>query len=134
MRRTNASGFVLIQALVAIAGLLALLAILVADQRAELGVIQARLRERRAEQAVLSAAALAIEAVSQANTNVVMQTDAWAQLGGNANTTYTFDNGATLRMQIVDCASMLNPNTATESQLQQLPLTQAQIDSLLDWI
>ena len=38
-----------------------------------------------------------------------------------------------IRLQLVDAGAFININTATEAQLQQLPVTQEQIDSLLDW-
>jgi DNA uptake protein ComE-like DNA-binding protein len=40
---------------------------------------------------------------------------------------------STYRVQILDAGALVNVNTAPEIQLQSLPLTQEQIDGLLDW-
>ena len=42
-------------------------------------------------------------------------------------------NDVAFRVQIIDAASLVNLNRASEAQLQNMNLTTAQIDSLLDW-
>lgn len=130
--RKRTSGFIFIVALVVIAGLIALLAMLVADQKAGVQAIQTGLRQRRAEAAAEAGVARAMAVLDTANANTVTLNDAWAQQGSNGDEAYDL-NGALTRMQIVDAASLININTASSSSLQLLPLDQDQIDSLLDW-
>ena len=125
-------GYILVQALVVIAGLLALMAMLAADQRASVQSVQDRLRLRRAEAADDAAIARALAAVQDADTSVVTLNDAWAQLGDNGGE--EFDLGdATFRMQIVDAGALVNVNHAALEQMERLPLTQEQVHCLLDW-
>jgi type II secretory pathway component PulK len=144
MRRR--SGYIFVEALVVIACLVALMVMLAADQKANMQVVQTRLRERRAEAAADSAVQRAMTILSTANTNLVQQSDDWA-LQGNGGTAPTnssqvtagsdefdfSDGSAHFRMQILDAGSLLNINLATADQLTLLPLTQDQVDSLLDW-
>jgi type II secretory pathway component PulK len=58
--------------------------------------------------------------------------DDWASLGTTGNDRFVMKYGS-FRMQILDAASRINLNTAALAQLQNLPLLQEQIDSLLDW-
>ena len=114
--------------------LVALMAMLAADQRANLQGIQTRLRERRAAQAADAAVNRALAVLEAANANLVQQTDDWALQGTGGADEFQFSDGsAQYRMQIVDAGSLLNVNTATATQFALLPLTQDQVDSLLDW-
>ena len=135
-RSTNARrgprGSVMVQALIVLAGLVALLATLAANQRAALDSIQNDLRDRRAEMAGQSAAARALAVLQAANANLVTATDDWAQLGNGGSTVFDL-GGATFRLQIIDAGSLINVNTASEQQLTALPLVAQQVDSLLDW-
>jgi DNA uptake protein ComE-like DNA-binding protein len=132
--RRRQSGLIMVQALVLIAGLLALMAVLAANQRVTLNATQNQLRQRRAEVAARSAIAIALATLQEANPNLVTLADEWAILGDNGNQAFEIGTtGTTYRMQILDAGSLLNLNTATETQLQQLPLTPEQLDSLLDW-
>lgn len=120
------------QALVVIAGLLALMAMLAADQRVSTQAVQGRLRLRRAEAADDAAVARALAVVQDANPNVVTLNDAWAELGDGGNE--EFDLGdSTFRLQIVDAGALVNVNSAASEQMERLPLTQEQIHGLLDW-
>lgn len=132
-RRIVNRGVVLVEALIIIAGLLALMAVLASNQRVAVQEAQNRLRERRAEIAAQSAVARALATLQAADPKKVTLNDDWALLGDKGNTEYTLGDNASFRMEIVDAASLVNVNTATEEQLQRLPLTQEQIDSLLDW-
>ena len=125
-------GYILVQALVAIAGLLALMAMLAADQRVSTQAVQDRLRLRRAEAAGDAAVARALAVVQDANPNMVTLNDAWAQLGDNGDEEFDLSD-ATFRMQIVDAGAFVNVNQAAAEQLERLPLTQDQIHCLLDW-
>jgi type II secretory pathway component PulK len=133
--RRRTAGFTMVQALMVVAGLVALMAALAADQRVMLNDIQDHLRQRRAEVAARSALAEAVATLENADPNLVTLADDWAQLGQNGDQSFTFgkDDTTSYRVQIIDAGSRVNVNTATEVQLQALPLTQEQIDSLLDW-
>ena len=125
-------GYILVQALVVIAGLLALMAMLAADQRISTQGVQDRLRLRRAEAADDAAVARALAAVQEADTSVVTLNDDWALLGDNGGE--EFDLGdATFRVQLVDAGALVNLNSAPSVQLERLPVTQEQIYCLLDW-
>lgn len=126
-------GYIFIQALVVVAVLVALMAMLVADQRASLQEVQNRLRLRRADAAVDAALARALSVLQEADINRVTLNDDWAVLGDNGNIEFDLGDGPTFRMQIVDAGSLVNVNTAPQAQLQLLPLTQDQVDCLLDW-
>jgi len=131
MRKKN-RGFILIEALMIIIVLVALMAMIAADQRAAGQQIQNQLRRRRADAAARSAVAFAMGAVQQVNVNLVSTNDAWYQLDDSGDYAYTLGD-ADFRVQVVDCASLINVNTASTQWLQQLPLTTDQVDCLLDW-
>lgn len=132
MRRRSQRAGVLVQAIVVLAGLVALMVSIAASQRVTVGRLQDRLRERRAEVAAQSAVAAAVATLQSANTNLVTLNDDWAQLGNGGSDAYTV-GGATWRVQIVDTGALININQAPDAQLQQLPLTDEQRESLLDW-
>jgi general secretion pathway protein K len=133
MKRTR-RGYILVQALVAVAGLVAFMAILAADQRASLNVVNRHLDAERAQAAADAGVARALAVLSSANPDVVTQNDDWYKLGNSGDDEFDFDDGSSFRMQIVDACSMLNLNTASNIQLTSLPLDQDQVDSLLDWV
>jgi len=58
--------------------------------------------------------------------------DAWASVGQNASERFIVGGGA-FRVQILDGSAFLNINAANEEQLRRRPLTDEQIESLLDW-
>ncbi len=148
MKRTG-SGYILIEALIAVAGLLALLAILVSDQHQRMDTVQLGLRQTRAEECADGAVQQALAILSTSNQDLVTLNDTWAQLGGTtgvaaASSTpgnqvsggteeFTFPDGTSFREQIIDAGSLINLNTATEAQMTQLPLDQDQVDCFLDW-
>ncbi|HEV2473162.1 MAG TPA: hypothetical protein VGS41_10885 [Chthonomonadales bacterium] len=132
MRRSS-QGYILVQVLIITACLISLMAMFAANQHAAMQDLGDKLRARRAEVAARSAVQVALATLEQANSNVVAQTDAWYQQGANGDDLYQMPDNCSYRMQIVDAGSMVNVNTATQAQLTQLPLTQAQIDCLLDW-
>jgi DNA uptake protein ComE-like DNA-binding protein len=131
---------ILVQVLIVIAALLALMATLVANQRVTLHRLQTQLRQRRAEAAVRSGLAQAKAVLASANTNLVTKRDEWATLGSasGADTepgseAFTLDDNTSFRVQIIDTSSQVNINTATEAQMQLLPVLPAQISAVLDW-
>ncbi|MDR3707043.1 MAG: type II secretion system protein GspK [Capsulimonadaceae bacterium] len=133
MTRKRSAGYILVQALVAIAGLLALMAILAADEHASLSTTERTLCRQRAQFAEDAGIARALAVLSSATPNVVQQTDDWYKLGNSGDDVFAFDDGSTFRLQIVDAASLINLNTAQQAQLMTLPLDQDQVDCLLDW-
>lgn len=133
MRRRQ-NGYILVQALIAVAGLVAFMAILAADQRATLDVANRDLQRERAQMACDAAVARALEVLSSATPAVVRETDDWYKLGNSGDDEFDFEDGSSFRLQIVDASSMINLNTATQNQLNMLPLEQDQVDCLLDWI
>lgn len=66
------------------------------------------------------------------STTATTQQDDWYQLGQQGDTLYTIGSQS-FRVQVIDSSSLLDINTATEQQLDRLPLTQEQIDSILDF-
>lgn len=132
MNRTR-RGYILVQALIVIAGLLALMAMLAADQRASTQAVQSRLRLRRAEAADDAAVARALAAVQGADLSVVTLSDDWAQLGDGGGEEFELGDDATFRVQIVDAGALVNLNHASPDQLGRLPITQEQVHCLLDW-
>jgi len=154
-RRRAERGSVMVITLVVLAGLVALMATLAAGARVSIQREQDQLRRRRAELAVHAAVARALSDIQQATTTSVTLNDIWAQDGDMGNTVFDMgDSATTFRMQIIDACSRLNLNAASSSatggiggigvtaaqqalvrrQIAQLPLTQQQSDSLLDWI
>ena len=132
--RSQRGGYIFVEALVVVVCLVALMAMLAADQRANLQGVQNRLRERRAAAAADAAINRALAVLGSANANLVQPSDEWALQGTGGADQFDFSDGsASYRIQIVDCGSLLNVNTATSTQLGLLPLTQDQVDSLLDW-
>ncbi|MGO8672077.1 MAG: helix-hairpin-helix domain-containing protein [Capsulimonadaceae bacterium] len=158
-KKHSRGGYVMVLSLIAITGLMALLAMIVADQHAAIEQTQTRLRERRAEAAAEAAIARAISVVQESNSSLVTQNDDWAQLGTDQTSTSgpyateAFDqgDGSTFRVQILDASSLINLNLASQqpapaaaaetqlqtelqSELNALPLEQQQVDCLLDWV
>ncbi len=130
-RRLRTAG-VMVQALVVLAGLVVLITTLAADQRVVLREIQVRLDRRRAELSAKAAVERAMATIAVANTSLLTLADDWAVLGNRG--TEEFEVGAaTFRIEIVDAGSMVNVNTASEESLRLLPLSDEQIDGLLDW-
>ena len=133
MRRRDSTGYIFVQALVVVAVLVALMAMLVADQRASLQEVQNRLRLRRADAAVDAAVARAMGVLGEADVNHVTLNDDWAVLGYSGDEAFDLGGRATFRVQVVDAGSLVNVNTAPPPQLQLLPLDADQVDCLLDW-
>ncbi|MDX2065624.1 MAG: type II secretion system protein GspK [Fimbriimonadaceae bacterium] len=136
-RRERGSIFIVTLAVLSL--LVAVLAAVSATQRAySIETIQRTEREmarfmayaaiERAKQA-LSPRTQGIEPVTQGTTGL---SDAWALVGNNGDEEFVIGNGR-FRMQIIDMSSRIDINTATEAQLQTLPLTPEQVDSILDY-
>ncbi len=148
--RRSERGIVFVIALAVLAALVAILAATAASQRVAMRAETNRIDERRARlmaQAGIqrAIAELANEAAAQQGgastgsgststqpTNATTTQDDWATLGTNGADRFIVGD-SDFRLQIVDACSLIDLNTAPETQLDQLPLTPDQIDSLLDW-
>jgi len=92
---------------------------------------------RRARVVALSGIQYGFSALVGQSTATTGQNDTWATTGCSAFTSpadivYQVGDGY-FRVQVVDATSLVDINTAPAAQLQNLPLTQEQVDSLLDF-
>jgi type II secretory pathway component PulK len=114
------------------ASLVAILVAAAATERVTLRGIGNRTAARRARLMADAGIQQALATLSSQSTTQTTQQDPWYQLGQTADTRYVVGDDS-FRIQIVDAAGLINLNTATVNQLSRLPLTQEQVDSLLDW-
>ena len=91
-----------------------------------------RRRARLAAEAGIQYALTTMQTVADAPQDPVTTDGDWAKLGTTGGDTFVVGNES-FRLQIVDNSGRLDLNTITEQQLDNLPLTQEQIDSFLDW-
>lgn len=126
-------GAVLVFTLAVLTGILAILATAAAMQRYATQATINRLDKIRAQRMADSAIQLALNTLSTQSVSSANQSDAWYSLGSQGQDNFKLDDG-TFRLQVLDAGSFVNLNTATSNQLQNLPLTQEQIDSLLDFV
>jgi DNA uptake protein ComE-like DNA-binding protein len=126
------SGYILIFTLAILTAVIAVLAGAAAMQR--LGADSQINREDQGRAKIMadSALQLAITTLSTQSTTAASQGDAWYALGTQGNDNFKLDSGS-FRIQIVDPGSLINVNTASQQQLENLPLTTDQVDCLLDW-
>ena len=128
-------GVVLVVVLAALAGILAGIAIYSMNQNDAVRSTLNRTEERRARvaaEAGIQYAMATLETVADNPQNPATLNDDWATLGNNGADNFILGNGS-FRLQIVDNSSFLDVNSITEATLSNLPLTQEQIDSFLDW-
>jgi general secretion pathway protein K len=128
-------GLVMVVVLAALAGVMAGVAIYSMNQNDAVKTSINRSEKRRARiaaEAGIQYALASIQTVADAPQDPVTTGDDWALLGSTGGETFTVGNES-FRIQIVDNSSRLDLNTVTEAQLSNLPLTQEQIDSFLDW-
>ncbi|RYG45549.1 hypothetical protein EON79_12375 [bacterium] len=145
MRRERGASFVITLAI--LAGLIAILASTVANQRQGFQDVLARVEGDRARSMAFAGVQRAVAAIaasqsgstaassssaSSASDNSTNLNQEWATVGDNGNEKLIVGQGS-FRLQIVDASSLLNINTVKEDQLEKLPLTQEQIESWLDY-
>ncbi len=133
MRRQRGVAFII--ALAAMALVVTIVAVYAQNQTVAFKSVVARTETRRAEAAAMAGVqrALAdIQAVADAAGQPVTLEDAWATLGNNGAEEFMLGTDS-FRIQIIDNAAKIDLNTITEAQLENLNLTQEQIDSFLDW-
>ena len=154
-------GQALIIALVVTAVLVTLITVTAQSQRVALAAVTNRMEARRARIAASDAVQLAIQALlegksgvsgvtvgtansqNSSTTNNVTNTitsnlDDWALLGAGGSASQPglvkyVVNDCSFRVQVVDTCSLIDINTANSTQLMNLPLTQQQVDCLLDF-
>ena len=147
MRRRQ-RGVVLVIALAILAGLVALVASVVASQqialRAEANRVDAARARTAAEAGVQRAIASLADTIQDAGVassatptgtaqgQAQTQTDEWYTLGNKGAERFVVGGGS-FRFEIVDAAGLVNLNTAPEAQLDLLPLRTEQVSAILDW-
>jgi general secretion pathway protein K len=121
--------------LAALAGVVAGVAIYSMNQSDAVKTSSNRSEQRRARlaaEAGIQYALATIQTVADAPQNPVTTNDTWATLGNTGADNFILGNES-FRLQIVDNSARLDLSTITEQELDNLPLTQEQIDSFLDW-
>ncbi|HXH60056.1 MAG TPA: helix-hairpin-helix domain-containing protein [Fimbriimonadaceae bacterium] len=130
MKRNRGSAFIM--ALIAVV----ILTMVVASAANETRIVQRsqlhRLEQRKAERMARSGVNYVLAQLQNLDTSVVTLNDPWAQIGDSGSQQVTVGGGS-FRLQVLDAGSMVNLNNMSQEQLQQLPLTADQIDSILDW-
>lgn len=132
MRHSKRRGAILIMAMVVLFAITAILVSAMATERAEFRNAVQRIDEERARLAAQSGVARALATLQFQLTAPVTQLDEWFTLGNQSNDLFVVGR-QNFRLQIVDAASLVNLNTADQTQLENMGLSSEQIDSLLDW-
>lgn len=133
MRRNR--GLVMVVVLGVIAGVLAGVAIYAMNQNDAVFTSISRSEHRRARLAAEAGIQLglsSLQAVAEAPQDPVTLENDWAVLGNTGTDVYRIGQ-ETFRLQVVDNTGKLDVNTVSEGVLNNMPLTQDQIDSFLDW-
>ncbi len=129
--RRRGSAFIFV--LATVVGLVALLAGLASSQRTDIRAASARSQALRSKLLIDSAVARALAELSIIEEGApTLLSDEWAQLGTQGDQDFVVGRDR-FRMQIVDASSQIDLNAAPREQLERLPMTTEQIDSLLDW-
>lgn len=130
--RRNQRGGVFVITLFALVGLVAILAAAASSARLAALAQTHRMEERRVALLIDAGIQRALVSLSTQTLAPTQSTDEWLTLGTQGGDRFKVGNG-TFRMEIVDAGSFINLNTADQTQLEMLPLTAEQVDSLLDW-
>lgn len=131
MRRKQ-KGSVFIIALALIVILTMVIVSVTASTKVEANALQNKLTIRRAQRMAESGIVEALSTLKDQDPNILSNNDDWTLLGQNGNENVIV-GGESFRIQVLDAGSFVNVNTASEEQLQKLPITQEQVDALLDW-
>jgi general secretion pathway protein K len=118
--------------IVVLAVLTAMLASVVADLNADARATVERTEALRARNAADAGLAYALSILQRQQPGPATKLDEWFDAGGGSTDRFVLDKDS-FRIQIVDAASLVNLNTASEEQLLNLGLTAEQASSLLDW-
>ncbi|MGE3126822.1 MAG: helix-hairpin-helix domain-containing protein [Fimbriimonadaceae bacterium] len=130
MRARRGSAFIL-----ALAGLVVLTVVLAtaaADASAAARAQLHALDGERARRMARSGIEYALSQIGEVDTATVTLDDEWSSIGDSGNQLVRVGGGG-FRVQITDASGRLDLNTVPQEQLEQLPLTTEQIESLLDW-
>jgi DNA uptake protein ComE-like DNA-binding protein len=101
--------------------------------RTEANTQRARLEGMRADRMADAGLSRVLASLQTHDPNAATTaTDEWRELGQDTEEEFAVGTGR-FRVQILDAGAFVNLNTASEEQLLQLPLTQEQVESLLDW-
>src|SRR5438105_3549560 len=125
-------GAILVMTLAVLTAVIAVLAGAAAMQQLAFKAAINRTDRERARLMAESGLQRALTSLASQNPNATTQNDEWFTLGTNGNDKFLLDDGS-FRLQIVDANSLVNLNTAAQEQLLRLPLTEEQVESLLDW-
>lgn len=119
---------------VVMVALLTLLVVSAAGRiRTEASSQRTRLEGLRAERMTDAGLARALASLQTLDPNAATTTtDEWLELGQTGGEEFTVAADR-FRVQVVDAGSLVNLNTAPEEHLLNLPISQEQVDSLLDW-
>lgn len=129
-------GIALLISIGLLAGLLAIVATIAVQESTVSKARTNRINKENAKMMAQAGIAFALATLSQQSASATTQNDQWNQVGGQPTQpgSVRYDDAyGTFRVQILDANSLIDINTATQAQLQNLPLTQAQVDCLLDW-
>src|SRR4051794_6040341 len=127
--RSKRAGVTFIMTIGVLAGLVAILAAAAATQMVAIRSTGNRMWERRARLAAESGIQRALATLATQDPNATLQQDDWYTLGQEGDENFIVGD-ASFRLQIVDASGLVNINTAPEQQLQLMPLTTEQIESL----
>lgn len=133
--RTRQRGVVMIVVLGILVGVLTGVAIYAANQSDAVRTTANRSEQRRARMAAEAGIQYALsylQTIADSPQDPVTLDGDWATLGNDGADYFVIGNES-FRLQILDNASFLDINTIDEATLNNLPLTQEQIDSFLDW-
>jgi len=142
MRRRRESGVVFVFCLLLVVTLVGVVAAAAITARnntsAAIGRTEKARCERMIEAGIQRAITQLTTPVTTTSTTVsaegapTLLTDPWAELGSNGDEEFVVGDGS-FRLQIVDASSFLNINSLTQAQLEKLPLSTQQVESLLDY-
>jgi len=121
--------------MLALAGLVVLTVVLATAAADASAAARAQLHEldgERARRMARSGVEYALAQLTDVNTATVTLDDAWASIGDRGNQ-FVRVGGGGFRVEVTDASARLDLNTVPEEQLEQLPLTTEQVESLLDW-
>ena len=128
-------GLVMVVVLAALAGVMAGVAIYSFNQSDSVKTTINRNEQRRARlaaEAGIQYALASLQTIADAPQTPVASDGDWAKLGSVGADSFILDTES-FRVEILDNSARLDLNTISEQQLDNLPLTQEQIDSFLDW-
>ncbi|HVL39339.1 MAG TPA: type II secretion system protein GspK [Fimbriimonadaceae bacterium] len=118
--------------LAVLAGLILIVGSIAASQRVAFRAELNRMEARRARIAAEAGIQRALAEFLNQPEELTAVGDVWETLGSYGSERFVL-NDVSFRLQILDASGLVDLNSAPEEQLQRLPLTSEQIDSLLDW-